>query len=235
MAPSKPRIKSLGDAAILLQWKEKPTEQLLHYMMGIRKHLSNHLQCEVVQTYNELLLKKPPQSVPASTLFELLDTVQTENFSQRKRITIPVCYGGDYGKDLESLAQAKNMLPDKIIELHTAPEYLVYFIGFLPGFLYLEGLDEQLITARKDSPKFNVATGSVAIGGSQTGIYPQECPGGWHIIGRTPLHIFNVEGEDPSPFEPGDTLKFEQVTGGEYEHIKSEVARGVYKFRTRLL
>ncbi|WP_161555231.1 5-oxoprolinase subunit PxpB [Dokdonia sinensis] len=234
MTASVPKIRPLGDTGTLLQWEETPSEQLLHYMIAVKKHLSEQLQCEVVHTYTELLLKKPSPTVTASEIKKLLETVEVETTVRRKLFTIPVCYGRGYGEDLEALALMKQLSVKEFIAMHTAPEYLIYFIGFLPGFLYLDGLHERLVTPRKATPRLKVTSGSVAIGGNHTGIYPQESPGGWHIIGRTPIDLFDVRRQEPSPFKAGDKIRFEAISITTFQKIKRQVENGIYNYNVKV-
>jgi KipI family sensor histidine kinase inhibitor len=134
---------------------------------------------------------------------------------------IPVCYGLDYGPDLGSLAVSHRIRMNQLIELHSSVVYRLHFFGFLPGFPYLNGLPEQLHTPRKSVPDRSVEPGSVAIGGRQTGIYPQASPGGWHIIGRTPVELFNVKKSPPVWASPGDQLKFEPIDSDQMEKMLS--------------
>jgi KipI family sensor histidine kinase inhibitor len=125
-----------------------------------------------------------------------------------RTVEIPVAYGGDSGPDLQELADLRGLTPAQVIELHSSASYLVYFIGFVPGFAYLGGLPPVLATPRLRSPRKKVPKGSVAIGGSHTGIYPFETPGGWRLIGRTPLEIFDPLSTDLSRLRIGDTVRF---------------------------
>lgn len=135
---------------------------------------------------------------------------------------IPVCYGGTYGEDLEALARAHDLTPDEVIELHAAPDYFVAMLGFAPGFPYLAGLDARLVTPRRATPRARVPAGSVAIAGEHSGIYPFETPGGWHLIGRTPLRLFNLSAQPPCRLEPGDTVRFVPVGEEEYKALARE-------------
>lgn len=123
-------------------------------------------------------------------------------------IEVPVCYGGEYGPDLEEVARHCRLAPARVIELHASAEYLVYFLGFAPGFPYLGGLPAELATPRLPTPRRQVPAGSVAIGGSQTGIYSIESPGGWRIIGRTSLRLFDPEASPPALLRAGDRVRF---------------------------
>ncbi|MGD0500911.1 MAG: 5-oxoprolinase subunit PxpB [Bryobacteraceae bacterium] len=125
-----------------------------------------------------------------------------------RTVTIPVCYGGDLGPDLEDVARHAGLAPERVVELHASAEYLVYFLGFSPGFPYLGGLPPELATPRLETPRTRAPAGSVAIGGSQTGIYPVESPGGWRIIGRTPARLFDPQSSPPALLAMGDRVRF---------------------------
>ncbi|MRT54834.1 5-oxoprolinase subunit PxpB [Enterobacteriaceae bacterium RIT693] len=125
-----------------------------------------------------------------------------------RRIEIPVVYGGEAGPDLDAVARQNDLTPAQVVALHSSAEYIVYFLGFQPGFAYLGGLPETLTTPRRAEPRLQVAAGSVGIGGSQTGIYPLATPGGWQIIGRTPLSLFNPGKSSPTLLLPGDSVRF---------------------------
>ena len=131
--------------------------------------------------------------------------------TKRRTIVIPVRYGGGYGPDLEPLAALLGVSPRQLVERHAAGKYLVAMLGFAPGFPYLLGLDPALHAPRQANPRLRVPRGSVAIGGAQTGIYPTELPGGWQLIGRTPLALFDVAREPACLLEPGDTVRFQTI------------------------
>lgn len=148
-------------------------------------------------------------------LQQLRDDLQdlTENFvlqSQQmgKHIDIPVRYGGEFGPDLKTVAEMKNMSVADVVKLHTAPIYTVYFIGFQVGFPYLGGLDERLFTPRHAQPRLSVPAGSVGIGGQQTGIYPFASPGGWQLLGQTDIALFDLQKNPATLLQAGDTLRF---------------------------
>ncbi len=127
---------------------------------------------------------------------------------QGKLVEVPVVYGGEKGPDLLEVAKRHQISPDELVARHTAPIYTVYFVGFMPGFVYLGGLDSSIHTDRRASPRLKIPAGSVGIGGSQTGVYPGESPGGWQILGNTDLPFFDMNREVPSLFLPGDQLRF---------------------------
>ena len=123
-------------------------------------------------------------------------------------VEVPVQYGGEAGPDLSGLARRHGLLPREVVRLHSEAEYRVFFLGFLPGFAYLDGLPAVLHTPRLATPRTVVPAGSVGIGGAQTGIYPSASPGGWHLIGRTALPLFDAAAQPPTLLQPGDRLRF---------------------------
>ena len=134
---------------------------------------------------------------------------------------IPVCYGGEFGPDLQEVAELHGLAPDEAVKLHSKATYTVYFLGFVPGFAYLGGLPEQLATPRLATPRKSVPAGSVAIGGSQTGVYPSSTPGGWRIIGRTPLRLFDPASAaaHASFFELGDEVRFKPISSEQFARM----------------
>ena len=136
-------------------------------------------------------------------------------------ITIPVCYDIEFGPDLADVAQQAGLSLEEVVRLHSSPTYLVYFLGFTPGFAYLGGLPDILHMPRLASPRPLVAGGSVGIAGSQTGIYPFDSPGGWRLIGRTPLRMFDPEATPPTLLGPGDRIKFSPIDRATFQDISS--------------
>jgi inhibitor of KinA len=134
-----------------------------------------------------------------------------------RTLEIPVCYGEDYGPDIDLVAEHCRMGVDEVIALHSGADYLVHAIGFTPGFPYLGGLPDALKVPRKDTPRSRVPAGSVAIGNSQTGVYPMPSPGGWQIIGRTPMQLFRPLKEPASLLKPGDRVRFRPMSPGDFE------------------
>jgi inhibitor of KinA len=136
-------------------------------------------------------------------------------------VEIPVLYEGCVGPDLAEVAAIHGISVDEVVSMHTAPEYEVDFLGFSPGFAYLSGLDERLATPRLDSPRTRVPAGSVAIGGSQTGVYPQSTPGGWRIIGRTPVRMFEASRAEPSVLRMGDRVRFVPIDAARFAALEA--------------
>src|SRR5699024_4926794 len=133
-----------------------------------------------------------------------------------RMVEIPVLYGGDYGPDLDLVAHRNQLSTEEVIRIHSERDYLVYMIGFAPGFPYVGGMDERIEAPRKENPRQSIPAGSVGIAGKQTGIYPFESPGGWQIIGRTPAQLFLPESNPPTLIQPGDRLRFVPIDEAEY-------------------
>ena len=144
---------------------------------------------------------------------------------EARRVKIPVCYGGEYGPDLDEVAALHGLSPTRVIERHAGADYLVYFLGFLPGFPYLGGLDPALATPRRATPRPRVPAGAVGIAGAQTGVYPLETPGGWQIIGRTPLTLYDPDRQPPALLEVGDSVRFIPITTFQFEEILADAPR----------
>ncbi|HTT62545.1 MAG TPA: 5-oxoprolinase subunit PxpB [Bryobacteraceae bacterium] len=135
-------------------------------------------------------------------------------FPEPRTVEVPVLYGGENGPDLESVAALTGHTPDEVVAIHSGAGYLVYFLGFSPGFPYLGGLPESIAAPRLETPRKRVPAGSVAIGGRQTGVYPLASPGGWRIIGRTPLHLFDAAADPPALLQMGDHVRFVPLAKG---------------------
>ena len=151
-----------------------------------------------------------------------LDNLKSSSVTPKKAsIRVPVCYGAAYGPDLAELAKQKHLDEQSIIDLHSSSTYTVYMIGFVPGFAYLGGMNPLLSASRKQKPRSAVPAGSVGIAGLQTGIYPLITPGGWQLIGQTPLRLFDPIRSQPSLFQAGDLIQFYPITVEEYKHLSN--------------
>lgn len=137
-------------------------------------------------------------------------------------VHIPVCYGGELGPDLNSVAEYHGLTPEEVIEIHSSQDYLVYMIGFAPGFPYLGGLSERIATPRRSTPRLQIEAGTVGIGGNQTGIYPISTPGGWQLIGRTPLPLFRPDESSPSLLKAGDIVRFQPIGLKQFEEWRED-------------
>jgi inhibitor of KinA len=223
-------IYNLGDAAATVELGSTITPALNQQAIALRQHLIDNPFIglkEVVLSYSSVTVYYDPFIVrknyqltqPVCRFVEgrLHDAVKNaDNINTiAKTHRIPVCYGGDCGPDLLALAQAHNLDPEEVAGIHCGVKYRVYMIGFMPGFAYLGKVDDRIATPRKLKPQ-PVKAGSVAIAGEQTGIYPLDSPGGWNIIGRTPLTLFEANAQEPVWINPGDEVEFYSITKEEF-------------------
>jgi len=167
---------------------------------------------EAIPTYRSVLVYYDPDEILFHELVAQMRQIethlQTAILPEPRIVEIPVAYGGEYGPDLEFVAEHAHLTPEEVIVLHTGRDYLVYMLGFTPGFCYLGGLADQLETPRLPEPRTRIPAGSVGIAGKQTGVYPIESPGGWRLIGRTPLRLFDPERDPPVLIQAGDYVRF---------------------------
>ena len=175
---------------------------------------------EIVPAYRSLMiLYDPLVTTPAdlqNAFLSIEKKLQDTVIPAPRTITIPVCYGGEFGPDIEVVAESNGISTPDVIRLHSQPEYIIYMIGFSPGFPFLGGLPEALHTPRLKTPRTAVPQGSVAIANEQTGIYSVESPGGWQLIGRTPLKLFDSARSHPIPYHPGDLIRFVPISHEKY-------------------
>ena len=184
--------------------------------------------CSLMVYYNPLVITFDELS---ARLRGKLHDVGEADLSVRKIVQIPVCYGGEYGPDLGNVARHAGMSEREVVGIHTAHDYLIDMLGFLPGFAYLGGLDPRLHTPRLATPRTRIEPGSVGIGGEQTGIYPLASPGGWQIIGRTPLRPYDPDREEPILYAAGEYLRFVPITPDEYAAIEQQLAANTYEYQ----
>ncbi|GEN46004.1 5-oxoprolinase subunit PxpB [Alkalibacillus haloalkaliphilus] len=220
-------LHPLGNQALVISFGDEISQALHEQVVATYKSLQQAriaYVTDLVPTYRSVAVYYNWRVVSYCEVEQrvqaLMKTVQLEeSLNEQKVINLPVCYEGEFAPDLQALAEFHNMSQQEVIKRHSEPNYLVYMIGFLPGFPYLGGLDDELETQRLQTPRAEVSKGSVGIAGKQTGVYPVSSPGGWHIIGNTPIELFDVKREQPVLFEVGDQLKFYPVTRSEYDWI----------------
>lgn len=164
-----------------------------------------------------------PYEMVCSLLISLVERIEAPVPGRSRIVEIPVCYGGEFGIDLGHVAECNELTPDEVISIHAQGEYLTYMMGFAPGFPYLGGLSERIATPRRDTPRLNIPPGTVGIAGRQTGVYPLESPGGWQLIGRTPLALFRPHQWPPSYIQMGDIVKFVPISEQEFWQHAEEV------------
>ena len=228
------KIRPLGDSALVIQLGDGIDEAIhkkVKYMMSLFEKQPFEGLIETVPAYNSLTVYYNPVEVYSSNnlneniipyeivhsiVLKLLEKSFVAESTKNRIINIPVVYGGEMGPDLEYVALYNGLTPSEVISIHSSRDYLVYMLGFAPGFPFMGGMDQQIATPRKDTPRLAVPLGSIGIAGNQTGIYPLETPGGWQIIGRTPLRLFLPELSPPSLLQPGDRIQFTSISMEEY-------------------
>jgi inhibitor of KinA len=228
----RPRLSPLGDCAVVIafgdeidratNWRVKAFSDRLGAasLPAIVEHIPTFTNVTVIYdplsaNYKDLVadIERVIEAMPAKILG-----------GDARTVGIPVCYGGEFGPDLESVAERNNLSPDEVVAIHCESTYPVYMIGFAPGFPYLGGMSERISAPRLDTPREKIPAGSVGIAGMQTGVYPIETPGGWRLIGRTPLRMFNPTRDRPSLLQAGDLVRFTAINKVEYERTQREEA-----------
>lgn len=219
----------MGDKGLLLEFGDEISpevnEKVRQMALAIQNENIDGI-IETIPTYRSLLIIYNPLIISILQLKERLRQIESGLkkiiFPEPRFIRIPVAYGGQYGPDLENVANYHHVSPDEVIRLHWSKSYLVYMIGFMPGFPYMGDLPEGLITPRLKTPRLSVPKGSVAIANRQTGIYPVESPGGWQILGRTPVELFHPDKEPPVSIQIGDLVSFYPISEKEFEEWDSK-------------
>ncbi|WP_067150996.1 5-oxoprolinase subunit PxpB [Pseudotamlana agarivorans] len=232
--------KPFGEQGILVEWPNQISESILEDVLGFKSKIGNVDVADIaeVRTAYQSLLILFHTPVNFQKKIEVLKNIYTSAENEEKRTSqlwrIPVCYDDCFALDLEHLSAVKNITKSEIMKRHTKVTYTVYFIGFLPGFLYLGGLDDTLSMPRKSTPRLAIEKGAVAIGGNQTGVYPSESPGGWNIIGQSPIPFFDKNLNPPCFTAPGDRIQFYAVNLKEFNDIKVLVDAGVYQIESEV-
>jgi KipI family sensor histidine kinase inhibitor len=211
----KPNIVPVGDSAVLVQLGDEidiAINQRVHALAALSEAFALYGIIETVPAYATLLIHYDPLILSYTDIHEWIEVkvAQIENARTRKprQVEVPVQYGGEYGADLPFVADYHHLRVEDVIRIHSERTYTIYMMGFTPGFPYMGKLDDAIITPRLESPRKHVPAGTVAIAGSQTGIYSVNSPGGWRLIGHTSLQLFDPQSESPFLFSPGDEVKF---------------------------
>lgn len=233
-------ILTAGDSSLLIQFGNEISPEINQRIKAtVQLMREQHIEgvLDVIPAFCSLLINYDPRVISYSEITKrirkLLKVEMKAEDEKKKVFEIPVCYGGKYGPDLAYIAEHAGMTEEEVIALHSSKDYLIYMLGFLPGFCYLGGLDERLHTPRLATPRIKIDAGSVGIGGSQTGIYPMDSPGGWQLMGMTPVKTYDPEREVPILVEAGDYIRFVPVDEEEYLRIKELVERGEYECTVR--
>jgi KipI family sensor histidine kinase inhibitor len=225
------KIVFAGDSSILVEFGNSITAEIQDSVLGLF-HALREIDDPRIRNlhpgYVSLLVDFDPLRLNHQEVTALIEslasnraTAASEDFAT---ITIPVCYDAEFGLDLAEVAAHTGLAPDEVIRIHSSATYRVYFLGFTAGFVYLGGMPEALNTPRLSTPRRAVAPGSVGIAGGQTGIYPTETPGGWRLIGRTPVRMFDPEALPPTRVQAGDIVRFDPIDRAEFDRRRLEQA-----------
>lgn len=235
------QIKTAGDCAISVEFKNEISEDVNNQVSALRDIIENGSMAGItgsIPTYRSLLVQYNPQLIRYGDLCKYISesVAQVSNRKNKdaKIYIIPVYYGDEYGPDLTTVAEKNNMSLDQVVEKHTSRAYRIYMLGFTPGFPYLGGMDECIATPRLQQPRTKIPAGSVGIAGKQTGIYPIDSPGGWQIIGRTPVKLFDIDQAVPLLLEAGHYIRFKSVDLKTYKDIENRVLNKTYTCETQV-
>lgn len=229
-------IKVINEQSILLYFKEEISEQNYKDVDTTTQYiLSKNISAirDVVPSYRAIMINFDNKQLNYEQLITQLElddielSTSAEN-ANKKVIHIPVLYNLEVGPDLEEVAKHNNLSIDEVIKIHTDNEYLIYMLGFMPGFPFLGGLDKRLHTPRRSEPRVKINAGSVGIANNQTGLYPSDSPGGWQIIGRTPLKVFDQYSNPMTLYEAGDYIKFYAIDESTFKEIETEIANNKF-------
>lgn len=230
-------IINAGDSALFCRLSESIDPVINRKVMLLAESLHKESISgitEWVPSYSGIMIYFDPLTIDCLSLrrlllekFSLINSVSLKN--KKSVIILPVCYGNEYGPDISVVAKRNQLSVEEVITIHSTPLYYIYMLGFTPGFPYLGGMDNRIETPRKKEPRLKIAAGSVGIAGDQTGIYPLESPGGWQIIGKTPLNLFNPRQNPAFLLRAGLYIKFEPVDSKEFIKISREIESKSYK------
>ena len=211
-------ISYVGDATITLEFRARIDSVMNGRVLAIAEAIrsKDHLGVrDVIESYCAVTVEYDPLQTDVLSLvchLEAQADVSVVGETEPREITIPVCYGGDFGPDLPAVAAFCDLSEAEVISIHGAATYRVFMLGFLPGFAYLGPLDQRISMPRRENPRLKVPQGSVAIAGRQTGVYPINAPGGWQLIGQTSIRLFDFERREPFLLRPGDHVQFETIS-----------------------
>jgi inhibitor of KinA len=216
-------LTPLGDAALVVQFGEQIAREVHGRVRALADYLDEHPLpglIEYIPAYTTLTLFYDPGRWSyrelRATLEKMVAELRGRNESPPRTVEIPVCYGGEFGPDLDWVAQHAGLSAEEVVRIHSCADYLTYMIGFAPGFPYLGGMPERIAAPRRAAPRLRIPAGSVGIAGTQTGVYPIETPGGWQLIGRTPRALFRPQSNPPSLLRAGDLVRFLPISREQY-------------------
>ncbi len=234
-----PQIKITGDTSVAVVFGDEINADINTKIRAFDEALNEEQidgVYETVPTYCTLTIHYAPEQIRYEALQKKLEVMLRQAHKAQRMNTvvmeIPVLYGGEYGPDLPYVADYNHLTPDEVIKIHANEEYLIYMLGFTPGFSYMGGMDARIATPRLKTPRVLIPAGSVGIAGKQTGIYPIDSPGGWQLIGRTPVRLYDAHRDTPILLDAGLHVKFVPIDEKEYNRIVSRIALGRYHCHT---
>jgi KipI family sensor histidine kinase inhibitor len=226
------RIEIASDSSLLVRFGESASPDCFRAVTSFFRRvraLKDARIRNIHPAYASVLIDFDPLRISHRELAVLLEGVTPRGGDAKdpqRVVTIPVCYGDEFGPDLRFVAEHSGLSIDEVVRMHSSASYVVHFLGFSPGFGYLDGLPERLESPRLASPRKHVTAGSVGIAGNQTGVYPVDSPGGWQLIGRTPVRMFDPLAESPTRLEPGDSVRFQPVNRASFDELAKKERAG---------
>jgi len=222
----KPNFRIAGDCGLLVEYGETIDPAVNRKVRSMAVALAENLPTgviEIIPSYRSILITYDPVVTRPSALEKALVHLEARlheiEIPPPNVVEIPVCYSGEFGPDIEHVADTHQLTVEEVIQIHSEPEYLIYMVGFTPGFPFLGGLPEVLHTPRLETPRTSVPKGSVGIANGQTGVYPIASPGGWQLIGRTPVNLFAPERTNPILYQAGDSIRFKPISHRDYQRL----------------
>ena len=191
---------------------------VLHKIKGVSESVPTF--CSITVYFDPFVISRGRLE---KKVMKAISSYREESVGKKRVFLIPVCYDGEFAPDMEDVCAITGLTRDEVIRIHTSVDYLIYMLGFLPGFPYLGGMDKRIEAPRLDTPRTVIPAGAVGIGGKQTGIYPLASPGGWRLIGRTPVKVYDSERETPILYQAGDYIRFYPITEEEYHSYSGNV------------